>query len=392
MAPRSIRVHALIDSLASGGAEMLLPELAAVAPDVGLDLSVGYLQIKDGGIPAADRLRAEGVEAVHLGVESLGPGSVVKVRRHLAAVGPDVVHTHLGGSDLLGGLAARSLGVPVVSTLHAMRWPRRGRAGVKELLMTGVRRWCDDRVVAVSDAARERYLAERRDVPSHVTVVRNGVRGEVRPGGGAHVREELGIPREAVLVTILAALRVEKAHEVSAEAVVRVRERAGDVHLLVVGEGPTVAAVERALAPLEGVAVMAGYRTDVMAVLDATDVLLHAPRFDALPTALIEAAAASVPVVATRVGGIPEIVEDGRTGVLVPAPPEAGVLADALEPLVADRALRERMGTAARERFEREFSAASWAVRLRALYDEVLSAREARGPRRRRGSPPAPSA
>jgi glycosyltransferase involved in cell wall biosynthesis len=208
-----------------------------------------------------------------------------------------------------------------------------------------------------------------------VTVVRNGVRGIVPEGAGARVRAELGIPAEAVVVTILAALRPEKAHDVAAEAVARVRERVPSVHLLVVGEGPTLPDVERWLAPLGDAATIAGYRTDVMAVLGATDVLLHPPRFDALPTAVIEAGAAGVPVVATRVGGIPEIVADGETGVLVPAPPEPAAVAAALEPLVADAELRGRLGAASRERFVREFSAESWARRLRALYDAVLADR-----------------
>jgi glycosyltransferase involved in cell wall biosynthesis len=375
MAPRPIRVHALVDSLASGGAEMLLTELAAVAADAGLDLSIGYLKVGPGGVPGADRLREIGVEPDYVGVYTLGPGSTLKVRRHLRRVAPDIVHTHMGTSDVHGGLAARSLGIPAVSTVHAMRWERHGREGVKELLMTGVRRWCTDRVVAVSDVARDRYLAERRDVPAHVTVVRNGVRGEVPPAAGARVRAELGLAPDDVVVTVVAALRPEKAHEVAAEAIAIVRRDVPDVRLLVVGEGPSLPVVRRALEPLEGAGVLAGYRTDVMAVLGATDVLLHAPRFDALPTAVIEALGAGVPTVGTRVGGIPEIVEDGVSGVLVDPPPRADALAAALRPLVADRALRERIGAAARARFEREFSAESWARRLRALYDDVLARR-----------------
>ena len=234
------------------------------------------------------------------------------MRRHLAAVRPDLVHTHMGASDFLGTAAARSLGLPVVSTVHSMQWPKRGREGAKEVLMAAARRWCADRVVAVSDSARERYTAEWRERAAHVTVVRNGVRGIVPEGAGARVRAELGIPADAVVVTILAALRPEKAHDVAAEAVARVRERVPSAHLLVVGEGPTLPDVERWLAPLGDAATIAGYRTDVMAVLGATDVLLHPPRFDALPTAVIEAGAAGVPVVATRVGGIPEIVARRR--------------------------------------------------------------------------------
>jgi glycosyltransferase involved in cell wall biosynthesis len=100
---------------------------------------------------------------------------------------------------------------------------------------------------------------------------------------------------------------------------------------------------------------------------------------DAFPTALLEAAAARVPVIATAVGGIPEIVEDGETGFLVPAPPSAETVAARLEPLLADAALRARVGLASRERFEQRFTAERWAARLRTVCDEVRTGRSRQG-------------
>ena len=123
---------------------------------------------------------------------------------------------------------------------------------------------------------------------------------------------------------------------------------------------------------------MLGHRTDVMQLLDASDVLVHPSEADAFPTALIEAMAASVPVVATAVGGIPEIVVDGETGVLVPGPATAAQLTAALEPLVTDAELRARMGAAGRARYEREFTVETWARRTRELYDRILGNRGAR--------------
>jgi glycosyltransferase involved in cell wall biosynthesis len=117
---------------------------------------------------------------------------------------------------------------------------------------------------------------------------------------------------------------------------------------------------------------MPGHRDDVMAVLDAADVLVHPSDIDALPTAVIEAMAAALPVVATSVGGVPELVADGETGVLVPAPASAPALAEAMAPLVSDAELRRRLGAAGRARYERSFTAESWARRTRALYDSVL--------------------
>jgi glycosyltransferase involved in cell wall biosynthesis len=167
------------------------------------------------------------------------------------------------------------------------------------------------------------------------------------------------------MVTVL---RAGKGHDVAAAALAQLDDPR--VKLVVCGDGPDRAAIERELAPLGDAVVMAGHRTDVMRVLDAADVLLHPTREDAFPTTLLEAAAAGVPVVATAVGGVPEIVTPD-TGRLVPAPPQPADVARALGELLGDDALRARMGTAARERFAGEFTARAWAQRLRALYEEV---------------------
>ena len=173
----------------------------------------------------------------------------------------------------------------------------------------------------------------------------------------------------------LAVIREGKGHAVAAQALARLRERHPRIRLLVAGDGPSRAEAERALEPLGASARMLGHRDDVMDLLDAADVLIHPSSIDAFPTALIEAMAASVPVVATDVGGIPEIVVAGQTGQLVGAPPDAAELADALEPLLADPDLRARMGREGRARYEREFTLETWARRTRDLYDSVMGGR-----------------
>jgi glycosyltransferase involved in cell wall biosynthesis len=117
---------------------------------------------------------------------------------------------------------------------------------------------------------------------------------------------------------------------------------------------------------------MAGHRNDAMEILDACDVLVHPSRFDAFPTGLIEAMAAGVPVVATRVGGIPEIVAHDETGLLLDAPTNPKTLAHALWPLLTDPNLRAAMGARARERYRHGFTAERWAERLLALYREAI--------------------
>lgn len=368
-------MHALIDLLDVGGAGLVLAEFAAVAADGGIDLSVGYLKEVSTGHAAA-RLRAAGIEPHCAGIgRHLGPAALRAVRRQLAELRPELVHTHLGYADLVGGPAAASLRIPVVSTLHSHAWPGDLRARAMLRAMSLARRASAARVIAVSEAARAAYLGSGADRPDRVVVVRNGIAGVARPGTGRGVRVELGIAPEELVVAMVSSLRPEKAHDVAFAAVGQLLERFPALRLLVVGDGPLRNEVARAARPLGDRALLAGHRDDVMAVLDAADVLLHPSRHDALPTTIIEAMACSVPVVATDVGGIPELVTDGVSGVLVDAPPSASALARELASLLRDPARRRALATAGRERFEREFTAAAWVRRVRAVYDGVAVAR-----------------
>ena len=365
-----MRVHALIDSLGVGGAETLLADLAAGAPAAGLELSVAYLYEREAE-PAADRLRAHRVEPVRLPVGRLGPAALRTVRRHLAAARPDVLHTHLAYADLLGGPAARSLRLPAVATVHVMQeFPGR-RESLRRSLTAFSRRRCLRAVIAVSDAARDWILERDRLPPGHVRTVHNGIDARPEPGAGRAVRAELGVAADDLVVMMLSVLRAGKGHDVAIEAVAELRERFPRLRLVIAGGGPAADDVRRLARGLGDTAVLTGHRADVMALLDASDVLVHPSSVDAFPTALLEAMAAGVPVVATRVGGIPEIVDDGETGFLFEPPARAPAVAAALAPLLADQGLRRATGARARERFAERFTAERWAERLRAVYEEV---------------------
>ena len=370
---RPIRVHALIDTLGVGGAEMVLAQFAEVAALGGVTLSVGYLK-EVAASHSAQRLRQAGIEPRPALIgRHLGPGSFRAVRRQLALLRPDLVNTHLGYADLLGGPAARSLRIPIVSTLHAHAWPADARERVKLAAMALARRRTAECVIAVSESARTAYLASGADRPEHVVVVHNGIAGSARPGAGRALRAELGIADGELLVAMVSSLRTEKAHDVALAAVGELLPAIAALRLLVVGDGPLRDEVRQAAAALGPRVLAPGYRGDVMAVLDAADVLLHPSRHDALPTTIIEAMAASTPVLATRVGGIPELVLDGVSGVLVPAPPQPAQVAAALAELLRDPSRRRRLAAAGRARFEQEYTADRWAERMGELYRSVLA-------------------
>jgi len=370
----TVRAEVLIDTLDSGGAEFLLADFAAVAAGAGIELSVTSLKPLTPPVPAAERLRRVGLEPGAVPVTSMvSPREVARVRRHLARRRPDIVHTHLTTADFLGGVASRSLSIPCVTTIHA-DWFDPGTANRgRQWLTARARRHCATTVVAVSESARNAYLIAGSDSPAHVVVVRNGILDRARPGVGAGLRRELGLGDDEFVLTALSKLRPEKNFEAAIDAVALLRSQHPRTRLVIVGDGPHEAAVRAHAARLGDAVVMTGHRDDTMAVLDASDVLVHPSHFDALPTTLLEAMAASVPVVATGVGGMLEIIEPGVSGILFGPPPTGRALADAVELLLEDPGLRSRLASAGRARYEREFEAAAWARRLRAVYDEALS-------------------
>jgi glycosyltransferase involved in cell wall biosynthesis len=376
----SLRVHALVDNLLSGGAEFLLAEFAQVAGSAGIDLSVAALKGITPPSPAADRLRRRGLQPQAVPVTRMvDPRDLRRVRAHLSRVRPDLVHTHLGTSDFLGGIGARSLGLPAVATIHADWWPDGPSDRVRMWLMATARRRCADIVVAVSESARTEYLRQRRDQPEHVIVVHNGISDRAAPGSGTRVRAQLGIRQDEFVVLALSKLRPEKNLEGSIDAVATLADRFGGVRLVIAGDGPHEDAVRRHASALGSRVVLAGHREDVMDLLDASDVLIHPSHFDAFPTSVLEAMAASVPVVTTATGGMLEMIEDGVEGILVPPPPTAEAFARALATVLERPELRARLAAGARARYDREFTGEAWAHRIRAVYDRVLSARRPSG-------------
>ena len=371
---RPLDVLALIDHFVLGGAETLLARFAVAADQAHINLQVACLAELNGN-PAAAPLVAAGRPPVNLDLPGRPSLHALRaVRRHIASCRPALVHTHLGDADLLGGLAARSLGVPVVCTIHGMRWQTRD-AWRRRLVGLSA-----DRVIAVSDSARTEYLRRGWAREEQIVTIPNGSDLVTAAGDGAAVRRELGLDPGDLVVAMVSALRPEKGHDVALAAVGALRERFPNLRLLIAGAGDLEGELSAAARASGGAVVMAGLRSDVMRVLDAADVLLHPSRADAYPTTLLEAMAASVPVLASAVGGIPEIVSHGHTGVLVSAPPQAAEVTRALAALLSDRERRAQLARAGRAQYEREFTALPWVTRTRSLYDAVLREREQRAP------------
>lgn len=351
-----MRILYLIDSLNVGGAEILLVALARHCLEQGHRVRVAYFT--DG--PLREELVALGVPVDRLGKRGLAdPRALVRLLRLLKRERPDVVHTHLRKSDLAGQLAAGLRGVPVrVSSAHnADPWRRRR-------LLTWIHRLCTwrcQRVIAVSAPVAEHLVATASYPAERIVTIENGIDLErFDPERTvAQDRTEWGAASDDVTIGVVGRLEPQKGHSVLLEAAVEVVREAPNARFVIVGEGALRDELEaqRARLGLDERVVFAGLSRDVPATLAALDVVVSSSHWEGLPLSLLEAMAMRKPVVATAVGGVTQVMEDGVTGVLVSAA-DPGELAGGLLRVVRDPAwaagLGERAAQVVRLRYGEE--------------------------------------
>lgn len=357
----------VINSLDRGGAERAAVELLRhldrdrFAPEVMTLYRMGDL---------ASELIDIGVSVSSLGLPpELRMSSVVRLHREIRRRAPRIVHTHLPEATWLGLPAAVAARVPVrVSQLQNTHpsWDLRLRT-----LDRNVAR-LRQRSLACSVAVA-RYHADVVGYPAEtIRVLFNPVdtgRFRWHPPAGATAD-----PSAPPTLVCVASLTSQKGHADLLDAVALLRPTFPTLRLLLVGEGPLREVLrERTVAHgIEGNVEFLGRRSDVEAVLSTADLFVLASHWEGLGLVLAEAAATGLPAVATRIDGIPEVVEDGTTGLLVP-PRDSAALARAIAELLGDRPRLRAMGRAARGRAERHFDVRQLAARLGEHYEELLA-------------------
>jgi glycosyltransferase involved in cell wall biosynthesis len=348
-----------------GGSERhllaLLPGLAAVGVDpvfVGLDDPAGAAGA------FYERLAAAGIPTVRLPCpRDLDPGLLPRLVRALRDLEPHLVHTHLVHADVYGLLAAARLGLPVVSTKHNDDRFRTGWFRFVERALTRRAR----ATIAISEALA-RFCVERVGLPSEkVTVVPYGLDGPPEPWGP---NPDVELPQAARILLAVARLVEQKGLDTAVAALPAIRSAHPEAILVVLGEGPLRERLEAeadALGVREALR-LPGRAGDVAAWLRRTELLVHPARWEGFGLVVLEAMLAGLPVVASRVGAIPEIALDGETGLLVP-PDEPAALAAAVAALLGDGDLARSLGAAGLARARAEFSVDAMARRTLAVYE-----------------------
>jgi glycosyltransferase involved in cell wall biosynthesis len=283
----------------------------------------------------------------------------------------DVIHAHKFGSNIWGVVFGRLCGVPVVVT-HEHGWSFEGRAKTiidRELIARG-----SNAFIAVSREDRRRMIELERIKPDRAVFVANGIPA-LPPPSGRDVRAELGIGPEDLVVTTVGFLRRPKTMDVLIEAAAKIVPRFPNLKVLIVGEGNDRSVYEALIEKL-GVGdtvKLLGLRSDVPDLLAESDVAVLSTNSEGSPLSVMEYMDAGLPVVGSRVGGIPDLIDDGVEGLLVePGDPES--LAQAIGRLLDAPEEARRMGERGRERRRREFDIDVMVENLQNLYVELFDA------------------
>ncbi|TQS41328.1 glycosyltransferase family 4 protein [Cryptosporangium phraense] len=371
-----VRVLTLVDAFRLGGAETLIAQLGRVAGTAGFEMDVLSLS------PPSEEhskleplLRESGLTPRYLGVRrTLDPRAPRLLANAIKESGADVVHAHLEMAMTLAVPAAKMAGRNAICTWHHVHRALPGRAAWREKLALEVSSRAY-RTIFVSEASRKSFADKYRPgkpLPKNWVVVHNGVDLAHFSPGPALMPPEFGVTGRPV-VTVLAAQRDFKGITHAVDAWPKVRAARPEARMLLVGSGDEHENLrcQVAEAGLQDDIIFTGARSDVVDILRASDVVLLPSTYgENLPTVLIEAAGCARPVVASRIGGIPDIVEDGVTGLLTP-PGDPSAIADALISLLDDPSRRAAMGVTARSHVEQHFDAVNWARQLKSLYEEA---------------------
>lgn len=373
------RIVYLIDALGLGGAERLLPIYLQYLDTNRFEPRVCALHVKDN-----NRLATE-IQRLGIPVDLLSLRHLRDLRgarnllHYLRRQQTDLLHTQLEFADTLGSFAAKWVGIPTVSTLHTYdNPPPRSRTYWRlRLRWWSLARFCD-RIIAVSEGTRQHHIRVGKLPPEKVVTLYNGIDlsrfNHLVELDRPTMRQALGLPPDAPVLVSIAVLRQPKGIQYMLEALPSILAQVPAAHYLVVGSGE-YADTLKDLARQQGVAdrvIFTGARQDIPELLAISDLFVLPTLTEALPTVLAEAMAAVKPIVVSKVGGVPEMIEHGHNGLLVP-PANPAHLAEACLQLLQNPAQADALACAGRKIVEQRFNIEQQVQRLGELYEGLLA-------------------
>lgn len=367
---RPIKVLHIIDSLPIGGAEN---QVVTLAPALGSDCyAVHVCCLRREGVQA-NTLRARGIPVVSLNMRlRYWPLAMYRLYRLIKQIRPKIVHAHLYESGIWGRLMGKLAGVPVLMTTeHCVKFPKR-RYLLLEILVNRF----TQKMIAVSEEIRQIKIKDQGIPPQKVITIPNAVNIERFTALKTRdpVRMQLGIDGSSPLIGTVGRLVPEKRIDYLLEAADIVVGKVPNARFLIIGDGPLRQELEnqaRHLNQASECVQFLGSRHDVPALLSALDIFVLSSESEGLPVALLEAMAASKPIVATRVGGIPQVIEDRVDGLLI-SPHDPKGLAEAIFTLINDSDISESLAREAYRTVEESYSTKTVCRKIIELYDHSL--------------------
>jgi len=354
----------IVEDLKLGGLERVIENIAVHSDTDKFRMSV--LCLSRGG-KIAENLISAGVDVEVMGINGYhNPLNIVRVVKWLRKKKIDIVHTHGYPAGVLGRISAIIAGVPcIVHHIHSTYLDLNKRHHFTEQILS----WFSSRIICCSEAVR-RFVLEKEQIAKHkLTVIYNGVpeADNTNAGDTAELKNTLGFQKDNIIVGCIASLTPHKGHRYLLEAF-REIDNAG---LLIVGDGPMGEELRKLSRELgiSGRTVFTGHKMDVSPYARLMDIaVLPSSEREGLPISVIEAMALSKPVIAAAVGGLPEVVADGETGIIFEAK-NSRALTTAIGRLSAEPHLRETMGARGRERYEKMFSLNDMLNKMEDLYE-----------------------
>ncbi|HEV7673198.1 MAG TPA: glycosyltransferase family 4 protein [Candidatus Angelobacter sp.] len=366
---KRVKVLQLISSGGYYGAENMLLNLCASQEKAGCQNSLLlFYNVHAPNVEFYERARRRGISVRMVHCQGRADWRAIQqIEQYILEDGIDLLHTHGYKADLYGYVAARRSHKPIVATCH--NW-------VGGTAVLGIYNYLDrlalkrfNAVAAVSDAVAHRLLGAGVSARKIETIA-NGIDGE--PFECAQPLPALAFGGHKV-VGMVARLDLQKGFEYLLRAVRELRVAFRDLKVVIVGEGPDRKAIEDMIQQygLQSNVVLAGQQSDMPGVYSAMDVLVLPSLNEGLPMTILEAMATSKPVIATRVGAIPSVIQQGETGLLVD-PGDAEGLRDALARLLSQPNFCRRIGAAAHDWVSRNYTSEIMALKYRHMYEEVL--------------------
>ena len=370
-----LKVIHLVEDLKIGGAERVIADTA-----LGLDrkkYEPSVWCVTRGGETATE-LSEKGIEVKILGISSYrNPLNTSKLTRLLKAARPDIIHTHGYFASVIGRLAARRAGTPVILThVHSTYWEYRKRHIMIERKLSRF----THKIICCSRAV-ENFVKNTEKITDNKTIViYNGVDEErFSPlKSPTSIRTEFGMDEETVVVGTVSSLTPHKGHEYLIQAASLVLGTLPSVKFLIVGDGPLRQRLEDQAKNLNihPAVIFTGTRKDIPEILSLMDVfVLPSHTREGLGIAIIEAMAAERPVVATDIGGIPEVVNNSETGLLVP-PGDPKALSIAIIELLQDPSRAKTMGEKGRIRVKEKFTVKKMLSEIENVYQSLVNQRK----------------